>query len=702
MDEPHRKASKNAQFWRACRYLAPYRTIVIISIICAFFVGGAFTGGLLTVLPIIKVLINNDTIPNWVDRQIAEDRLGVTLTQDVREPRIIRVDTGGLAASAHFQPGDVLRAARDGQPITPTLNGLSDPNGLVTCIASRPDAVYSRTLPPVKWWFRSLQFWANRLPRNPVGAIAVVFGLTMALSIIGNVLRFFQEYLSDKAAIAAINDVRRHLYDHVLHLPMGYFGKFGTSDVTSRLVQDCQGLQDGFKTLLGQSIQEPIKAAFTFGLALFLNWRLTLFIIFFGPLMATMIRRFGKKMRRANRAALQKSGKMLGQIEATLQGVRVVKAVGAERFERRRYSMIMQGLLHDQLSMARYEAYAPAVMETMAALVVGCVMLYASYLVLITQTLDSGKFIMILACLAGIGESLRRVSKLTSDIARSNAAATRIFEIVDIPIERRRGVNGKMNGTVQGRINLPPLQREISFDNLTFSYGSSDQRALDGISLSVPKGQSIAIVGRNGSGKTTLLAMLPRFFEPQGGRVAIDGTDIHDATLRSLRGQISIVTQESIIFPGTVAQNIAYGLPTASREQIEAAARKAFCHDFIMEKPEGYDTSLDGLGGQLSGGQRQRLNIARAILRDSPILILDEATSQVDAESEHLIQQAVESIMRERTTFVIAHRFSTILSADSIVVMDRGKIVGQGKHEELLKTCKTYYDLYERQLPPGD
>jgi subfamily B ATP-binding cassette protein MsbA len=675
MADPKRKKNRNAEFWRACRYLAPYRNI-------------------------IRVLFNNDTVPHYVDRQIVEHRLGVTLSMDADQPKIERLDAGGKAALAKFQAGDVLSASKDGEPIKPALSGLADPNGLVIAAVSRPDAVFSTSLPPVPWWYRALRIWASWLPHNPVATIAVVFGFTMGLSVIGNVLRFFQEYLSDKAAIAAINDMRRHLYDHVLHLPMSYFGLSGTSDVTSRLVQDSQGLQDGFKTLLGQSIQEPIKAAFTFGLALFLNWQLTVFIVIFAPLMIVMIRRFGKKMRRANRAALQKSGQMLGQIESTLQGVRVVKAVGAERFERRRYSRIMTGLLADQLSMARYEAYSPAVLETIAALVVGCVMLYASYLVLIKQTLDSSKFLLILTCLVGIGESLRRISKLTGDLARSNAAAARIFEIIDIPIERRRGINGKLTGTAQGRINLPPLQREINFDNIVFAYGSSDQRALDGVSLKVKKGKSIAIVGRNGSGKTTLLAMLPRFFEPKSGRVLIDGIDIEGVTLRSLRGQISIVTQESIIFPGTVAENIAYGLPSASPEQIEAAARKAFCHDFIMEKPQGYQTSLDGLGGQLSGGQRQRLNIARAILRDSPILILDEATSQVDAESEHLIQQAVESIMHERTTFVIAHRFSTILSADSIVVMDRGKIVGQGRHDELLRSSKTYQSLYERQLPP--
>jgi ABC-type multidrug transport system fused ATPase/permease subunit len=700
MDDKKRKRNKNADFWRACRYLAPYRSLMIISIVCAFFVGGAFTSSLVTVLPIIRVLINNDTVPDWVDRQIADSRLGVTLSSESDGPRILNMSPGALAATSRFKEGDALTAERaDGKSEPSTLAALADPDGLIIASVNRADAALSTSLRPVPWYWKIVRTWAYALPTNKVAAIAVIFVFTMTLSIIGNVLRFFQEYLSDKAAIAAINDMRRHMYDHVLHLRMEYFGKFGTGDVTSRLVQDCQGLQDGFKTLLGPAIQEPIKAIFTLGLALALSWRMTVFIVIFAPFMIVLIRRFGKKMRRTNRAALQKSASMLGQIEATLQGVRVVKAVGAERFERRRYAAIMEGLLGDQLSMARYEAYAPAVLETLAALAVGSVMLYASYLVLVQHTLAPERLMGVLIGLAGIGESLRRISKLSGDIGRSNAAAARIFEIIDVPIERRRGIENKQNGVVaHGRINLPPLRSEISFQNIVFAYGGSDQRALDGVSLEVPRGKSIAIVGRNGSGKTTLLAMLPRFYEPQSGRVLIDGIDIKTATLRSLRGQISIVTQESIIFPGTVAENIAYGLPTASEEQIEAAAKKAFCHDFIMEKPQGYKTSLDGLGGQLSGGQRQRLNIARAILRDSPILILDEATSQVDAESEHLIQKAVESIMHERTTFVIAHRFSTILSADSIVVMDRGRIVGQGKHDELLRTCETYQNLYERQL----
>jgi subfamily B ATP-binding cassette protein MsbA len=248
------------------------------------------------------------------------------------------------------------------------------------------------------------------------------------------------------------------------------------------------------------------------------------------------------------------------------------------------------------------------------------------------------------------------------------------------------------------QVNLAPFSREIQFQNISFAYAGASAQALDDVSLRVARGTSVAIVGRNGSGKTTLLGMLPRFFDPEQGRILIDDVDIRGVTLRSLRRQIGIVTQEAVIFPGSIAQNIAYGLPLASRDEIVDAAGRAFAHDFILEKPQGYDTILGEMGGQLSGGQRQRINIARAILRQTPILILDEATSQVDAESEHLIQQAIENIMHERTTFVIAHRFSTILSADTIVVMERGKIVAQGKHDELLRSSEIYRQLYTRQI----
>jgi subfamily B ATP-binding cassette protein MsbA len=313
---------------------------------------------------------------------------------------------------------------------------------------------------------------------------------------------------------------------------------------------------------------------------------------------------------------------------------------------------------------------------------------------------------MVMLALMNIAEPLRRISKVNNSLQKANAAAARIFETLDVPVERPRALEGsgargqgsEKREDRRARIKIAPIQREVRFEGVTFTYHGGTSPAVNGVDLVVPKGQSVAVVGRNGSGKTTLLAMLPRFYDPQQGRITIDGVDVRDATLRSLRGQIGIVTQDSVIFPGTIADNIAYGQPQPDRERVVEAAKRAFAHEFITEKPQGYDTVLGEMGGQLSGGQRQRLCIARAIYRATPILILDEATSQVDAESEHLIQEAISKLMKERTTFVIAHRFSTILSANTIVVMERGKIVGQGGHEELLATCPTYEQLYERQL----
>lgn len=550
-------------------------------------------------------------------------------------------------------------------------------------------ATYQDGQPPLQW--RLADAAIAYVPQRPLYTITFMFGIITVLAIIGSVFRFFHEYLSDKSAISAINDIRKTLYDHVLRMPLGYFGKHGTSDVTSRLVGDSQALQDGFKTVLGQAIAEPIKAGFALLLAAIIDWRLTLFIIVFAPLMAAVIKKFGTNVRRASRAALKTSSTMLGQIEGTLVGVRVVKSATAEEYENVRYGKIMDSLQHDQVKMARYEAFSTPTLETLGMLAIGCVLIVASYLIFEDKSLDKSGFLVLLACLVGIGESLRRVSKLNNVLQRSNAASSRLFELLDMPVETNRDMpnDGK---PVSG------FDREIVFESVCFQYPNTNHLAVDDVSLTVQKGQSVAIVGRNGSGKTTLLALLPRFYDPTRGRIVVDGLDIRQASLAGLRQQIAIVTQDPVIFPGTIADNIAYGRTDIPRDRIEAAARQAFAHEFIIQKPQGYDTSLDGLGGQLSGGQKQRLNIARAILRNSPILVLDEATSQVDAESEHLIQQAIERLMHERTTFVIAHRFSTILAADSIVVMEQGKIVGQGKHDVLLQSCETYKQLYERQL----
>jgi ABC-type multidrug transport system fused ATPase/permease subunit len=752
------KTSSYAAFRRAFRYLFPYRGMITISVLCALFVGVAYAGGLGTMLPIMRVLIEGDTLKSWMDREVAEERLGVRLADDPSSVRVTRVDhdrddDGNLrpGARAGLKAGDTFHLPMgnlgDAKPVDRArtlLDQLADPAlsqvdatvfGM-TGDQRGPDRAVTVPLDPTPWHLAAARNIASAMPTNPVWAIAAVFGIIASLAITSNFVKFFQEYLSDKAAISAVNDIRRRLYDHVLHVPMAHYGARGTSDITSRLVQDSQQMETGFKTVLGQTIQEPIKAATAFSLAMYVSWKLTLFIIVFVPLMGVVIKKFGKKMRRASRAALQNSASMLGQIEGTLGGIRVVKGANAERFERRRYSRIMDRLVGEQLRMSRIDAFTQPTLETITLFAFGAIVLFASYMVFRPyDPLEKTSFFLVLACLVGIADSLRRVSKVNNVLQRANAAAMRVFEVMDLPVEQghRKLLAGGGNGEVvapaavkdTGRRKLPAMRSEVRFEGVTFSYPNSPAPAVDEVSLTVPKGRCVAVVGRNGSGKTTLLALLPRFYDPQRGRVTIDGVDLKTVSLRSLRKQISVVTQDSVIFPGTIAENIAYGHPLASRlangddresvkavrDGVTAAAKRAFAHDFILEKPGGYDTMLGEMGGQLSGGQKQRLCIARAIFRAAPILILDEATSQVDAESEHLIQQAIDGLLHEGhdpvsgaatsqapTMFVIAHRFSTILSADVIVVMDRGRIVGQGKHEELLNTCETYAQLYERQL----
>jgi len=711
--EKRHKDKSNKHFWRAIWFLWPYRKYVLVSIVCAVFVSGAFAGGLGTMLPIMRVFLNGDSVQSWVDRTIAQRRLGVTFADRIDELQIIRIQSGSAADASGLKDHDILSIPQSGA--MQALHQLADSSNTeihVNALRSGAELPVNVGLPPNVGRWEMLRRFGGIFPQDQVQAIAMILALLVALAIISNVVSFFQEYLSDKAAVLAVNDIRRRLYDHVLHVPLSHYSLKGTSDVTSRLTQDAQNLNEGFKSVLGQSIQEPIKVFVALGAALLMSWKLTIFIIFFTPIMLVIIRKFGKKMRRTSKKAMLNSATMLGQIEGSLMGIRVVKGASAERFERRRYSRIMGKLVEQQLRMSRIDAFTEPTMATLTLVVFSILILVASYMVFKSQTLGRDHFVFVMACFAAIGDSLRRVSKVNNVLQRSNAAAARIFEVLDLPIERERRkplrvIQPKPDELILPRIKLGPIQREITFEDITFSYPNASGPALRQVSLMVPKGKCIAVVGRNGSGKTTLLALLPRFYDPQKGRVLIDGIDIRHATLRSLRGQISIVTQDSVIFPGTIAQNIAYGhpltqfgekMPDDVREQVIEAAKQAYAHDFILDKPQGYETMLGELGGQLSGGQKQRLCIARAIFRKAPILVLDEATSQVDAESEELIQKAIEGLIHERTTFVIAHRISTIRSADEIIVMDRGMIVGQGKHEELLATNETYQQLVERQL----
>jgi ATP-binding cassette, subfamily B, bacterial MsbA len=379
---------------------------------------------------------------------------------------------------------------------------------------------------------------------------------------------------------------------------------------------------------------------------------------------------------------------MLSRLEAVLTGMRVVKAYGREHYERRRLHQIDRHLLRQQLRMGFIEAMTSPAIEVLGFLFGAGAILFFSR-AMFDQPDSSPEFITMLVCLAAVFDPLRKLSSVYPKLQRANAASQRIFEVIDSDSEY---------GHDQEYPHITPLKETIRFENVTFTYPKAARPAVRDVSFEVRKGETIGLVGPNGSGKTTLASLLARFFPLDSGRILIDGQDIARVRLRSLRSQFSIITQESVIFPDSLRTNIAYGRPDATDEQIREAARKAFADEFIEQLPEGYESVVGEHGATLSGGQRQRLAIARAILRDAPILIFDEATSQVDPESEQKIHQALQNFLEGRTAFVIAHRFSTIANADRIVVMDDGQVVDLGPHDELIARCALYQRLYETQL----
>ncbi|HNX26408.1 MAG TPA: ABC transporter ATP-binding protein, partial [Phycisphaerae bacterium] len=395
----------------------------------------------------------------------------------------------------------------------------------------------------------------------------------------------------------------------------------------------------------------------------------------------------GKRMKKASRRALENWAVMLAVLEETLVGIRVVKTYTMEAAERKRFYRTNKTLFKQQRRMARIDAAIAPLVEAFGITAGMVAAGFAGWAVLKSE-IDPYKFMTWMGMLVAVFDPIRKLSQVASRFQNADAAAERIFELHDAQQEKRSPLLPQ----------LPVHSKSIEFRHVSFVYPNSDVKAVDNANFIVQAGQSVAIVGPNGCGKTTLLSMLPRLLEPTEGNIFIDGHNIADYSIRSLRQQIGVVTQETVIFNATIFDNIAYGLRRPSREKVIAAAQKAFVDEFVSEMPDGYDTMVGQRGSTLSGGQRQRIAIARAILRDPAILIFDEALSQIDPDSEQKIYQATKEFIKGRTTFMIAHRFSTILASNVIFVMDGGKIIATGSHEELLNRCELYTHLYRTQF----
>jgi len=739
------------EFWRIWKYVWPQWPRLTAVLVTAVVIGLLFSVSFVTIIPLLKVMMGEEGLQGWLDRKICAIRYGIDfyvpdradlMRQDSRiayfllisaleddrlgrqaglavGDRIVDVDGYREQSGRESVPSskllELLAGADDGTTLDlvvlrSTAEGTLEPVTLTLTTRKHPDAIGRDEMSlaaRLRWgteWaiINRMQWVANLMPRDEAGlpeqarrknerAVIIIIVAMGVITLIRCVATFYQKYLAEKVVQVAIAKLRAEVYTHVLYMPIGFFSSRGTSDTISRILGDTSAAGKGIKILLGKALREPMKAFFCLALAMVLNWQLTLIFLAAAPPTVACLGLLGRRMRKATRRSLMASARMLGRLQDSVSALPVVKVYNRQEREAGLFGSVNREFLRRTLRMAKIEAATQPILEVLgmvagsAALIVG-----AHWVFSMRGGMEGSEFFALLVLLGTSAESVRKASDVWNSVQSANAAAVRVFEVADAAAEYED----------PEAFTLPPLGDRITFRDVTFTYPGAETPALRQVDLEVEAGQTVAVVGANGSGKTTLVNLLPRFYDPDRGQVMFDGQDIRMATLASLRSQIGLVTQKVATFNDTVAANIGYGKPDATRDEIIEAARRAHVHEFIERLPNGYETMIGEHGTGFSGGQLQRIVIARAILKNPAVLIFDEAMSQVDAESEARISEALADLMAGRTCFVIAHRFSTVITADRIVVMDGGRIVDQGTHDELMNRCAVYRGLYETQLVP--
>jgi len=523
---------------------------------------------------------------------------------------------------------------------------------------------------------------------DPETAVQGIILFILVVFFLKNLVDFLRAWLTARVEQGVMRDLRDEVYDHLLELDLAFFGRTRVGQIVSRLTTDVEQL----RSLVTNQLIKVLSSFFEFVaflvLMLAISWRLTLaaFIVIpftmgiWGPLL--------RKLRRGDRRVLDLAGEVNSHIQETLSGIRLVKSSAAEAHERSRFHGLTGDYFRTFVRTARLRSLAAPLTEMLAAVGTVVLLWYGAHLVLVEGTLTSAAFLGFLGLSLKLYSPVKFIAKFPATVQPGLVGAERIFEFLDAPIEIR---------DERGARPFPGLDDSIRFEGVSFGYREGEPVLRD-VDLEVPAGSVVALVGPSGAGKTTLVDLVGRFYEPSRGRITIDGVDLREIALQSLRGNLGIVSQETVLFHDTVRANIAYGVGEVGQDEIERAARAANAHDFVTELTHGYDTVVGERGTELSGGQRQRISIARAILRDPPILIFDEATSALDTASERLVQDAIQRLLAGRTVFVIAHRLSTVQRADQIVVLDRGRVVQRGTHPELIAEGGLYGTLHEMQF----
>lgn len=510
------------------------------------------------------------------------------------------------------------------------------------------------------------------------------------LTSINAVTRLLQNYLMQYSGLKVLEKLRDELYGKIIMLPLRFYEGTQVGMLMSRVVNDVVAIRGSMPSLV-MSIRQVITLISLMCVVFYQNARLATWAVIILPLAFLPFAYFGRRMRRLSRQNQAKLGDISSLLQEIFSGIRVVKAFSMEQREQKRFDKENKRLLRLILKQTLTGEFSSSSMELVGALGIGLVIWIGGKEV-IDGSMTTGTFFSFIAALVMMYEPVKKLTNANNEIQRALAGAERVFDILDNPhLGVERGGDKDF---------LPPF-RELSFRNVSFSY-KDGTRALDDVSFTIRAGERIAIVGPSGAGKTTFVNLIPRFYDPQEGRILLNGLPLEEYSLASLRQAVAIVAQDNFLFNISVSENITYGIAGADAARAEAAARAAFAHDFILAMPEGYNTIVGERGVKLSGGQKQRLTIARALVKDAPLLILDEATSALDSESERVVQQALDNLMRDRTSIVIAHRLSTVIDADRILVMDKGRIVAQGPHQELLETSPLYAKLYEMQFSTGE